>query len=250
MDMNANGAFHLPRPMPAARLSLSSPALVFVHFREPSSHEELLNSMLQHALSSVLGGSELGLSSLLDDLFINATMQTPQPGPPKTSKRFLSDLKEQWWSAVEASGTATNTDCPICLSDFKAADCVVQLPCRHTFHTPCGLPWLQEHNVCPTCRFALPTEADDAKASKDDTSDDVPTLNATLPGAVMDNDGDDDAALEAAADALVHERQDDVMADEVLDEIMDAEAAEVVEERRLSTMDALLEDVLLHDTVE
>ncbi|KDO34460.1 hypothetical protein SPRG_00524 [Saprolegnia parasitica CBS 223.65] len=241
--MNTDAAYQVPRPMPT-RLSLSSPALVFVHFREPSSHEALLNSMLQHALSSVLGGSELGLSSLLDDLFINATMQTPQPGPPKTSKRFLSELKEQWWSAVEASGSATNTDCPICLSDFKAADCVVQLPCRHTFHTPCGLPWLQEHNVCPTCRFALPTEADDATSPKHSAPDDVPTL----PGAVMDDD--DEAAMEAAADALVHERQDDAMADEVLDEIMDAEADEVVEERRLSTMDALLEDVLLHDTVE
>ncbi|OQR85432.1 hypothetical protein ACHHYP_11846 [Achlya hypogyna] len=248
--MNPN--FGVPRPMPAmTRLSLSNPALIFVHLREPSSHEELLNSMLQQALTSVLG-SELGVASLLDDLFMHATMHTPQPGPPKTSQRFLGELKEQWWSAIETSDSVSNTDCPICLSDFKSADSVIQLPCRHTFHTPCGMPWLKEHNVCPTCRYQLPTDADDVQAAKEELA--ANESATTLPGAV--EEATEDAVMEAEANALVDERRDgniDHLADEILDEIMDAEATIAVQEqrqRRLSNIDQILEDVIMSDTVE
>ena len=35
---------------------------------------------------------------------------------------------------------------------------IIEMPCEHTFHQECILPWLKEHNSCPKCRFELPTE--------------------------------------------------------------------------------------------
>ena len=29
---------------------------------------------------------------------------------------------------------------------------VVQLPCRHAYHQPCIIPWLEKSSTCPTCR--------------------------------------------------------------------------------------------------
>ena len=32
------------------------------------------------------------------------------------------------------------------------------MPCAHIFHTDCLMPWLNEHNSCPVCRFELKTD--------------------------------------------------------------------------------------------
>ncbi|OQS04207.1 hypothetical protein THRCLA_03545 [Thraustotheca clavata] len=230
----------IPRPMPSmsnVRLSLSSPAVIFVQLQNPSSHEDLLNTMLHQALNSVLG-SDLGLSGILNDLFMNAASQPP---PPKTSAHFISQLKEQWWSTLESNGHVTNTDCAICLSDFKGADVVMQLPCSHTFHSECVLPWLKEHNVCPSCRYALPTDADDAKVSTTEET-------STIPGTVEDST--DDFIMDEAASELVQERHHDIdqVADEILNEMMDAEATKAVEEQHRHHDE--IDDAIIRDTIE
>jgi len=37
---------------------------------------------------------------------------------------------------------------------------VVQLPCKHSFHQPCILPWLKSSGTCPVCRYALVPQPD------------------------------------------------------------------------------------------
>jgi hypothetical protein len=54
--------------------------------------------------------------------------------------------------------------CTICCDDLELDSIVVQLPCLHYFHPECLQPWLERKNVCPTCRYTLPS---DNKAEKD-----------------------------------------------------------------------------------
>jgi hypothetical protein len=47
---------------------------------------------------------------------------------------------------AEGLASSANSDCSVCLENFAVGDVVKQLPCRHTFHPQCLLPWLKEHN--------------------------------------------------------------------------------------------------------
>ena len=50
------------------------------------------------------------------------------------------------------------TNCVICLVDYKPNDVVTQLRCdqRHYFHTECLEGWIKQgHNVCPFCRAPI-----------------------------------------------------------------------------------------------
>jgi len=48
--------------------------------------------------------------------------------------------------------------CSICQDDFAEGDDWIQMPCKHFFHTDCLMPWLKEHNSCPTCRAVVDEE--------------------------------------------------------------------------------------------
>ncbi|GMF32127.1 unnamed protein product [Phytophthora lilii] len=102
-------------------------------------------------------GSGDGFLNALNELFQRA--QAQQHGPPPTSKPFLDKLPVKIWTS-DMQKTETHTECVICLSDYEKDDQVISLPCGHTFHKDCGMTWLKEHNVCPTCRYQLPTQAE------------------------------------------------------------------------------------------
>ncbi|THU49430.1 hypothetical protein C4D60_Mb06t09490 [Musa balbisiana] len=91
-----------------------------------------------------------GLDLLLQRL---AESETSRYGTPPA-------LKE----AVDAMPTVKiekNTSCSICLEDFEVGDEGREMPCKHTFHSGCILPWLDLHSSCPVCRFQMP--ADESK---------------------------------------------------------------------------------------
>jgi hypothetical protein len=45
------------------------------------------------------------------------------------------------------------TVCLVCHEDFEEGNEVLCLQCSHSFHTGCGLKWLQEYsNKCPVCK--------------------------------------------------------------------------------------------------
>lgn len=71
--------------------------------------------------------------------------------------------------AVEAMPTVTikeNTiQCSVCLEDFEIGTEAREMPCKHTFHSDCILPWLELHSSCPVCRYQLP--ADESKINRE-----------------------------------------------------------------------------------
>ena len=56
--------------------------------------------------------------------------------------------------------------CNVCKDEYKEGEEVTKLPCNHSYHPECILPWLKEHNSCPTCRFELPTDDKDYENKK------------------------------------------------------------------------------------
>eukprot|EP01065_Artemidia_motanka_P018724 TRINITY_DN2205_c0_g1_i7.p1 TRINITY_DN2205_c0_g1~~TRINITY_DN2205_c0_g1_i7.p1 ORF type:complete len:281 (+),score=96.09 TRINITY_DN2205_c0_g1_i7:63-845(+) len=75
------------------------------------------------------------------------------PPPPPASAEAVRGLKR--WTA---EGSDMEIDCVVCQDSVRKGDEAVEMPCGHTFHNDCLMPWLKEHNTCPTCRHELPTQ--------------------------------------------------------------------------------------------
>lgn len=124
-----------------------------------------------------LGGNDDGVTRAIHEHFMRS--QNEQHGPPPTSKAFLDKIPLKTWTA-QSKDTEKHTDCSICLCDFEVNDEVLPLPCGHQFHKDCGMKWLVEHNVCPTCRHALPTQ-DVAVTKPEEPTQPRPTPAAHTP---------------------------------------------------------------------
>ncbi|XP_050384337.1 uncharacterized protein LOC126800948 [Argentina anserina] len=53
-------------------------------------------------------------------------------------------------------------DCTICSDEFTAGKYAAQMPCLHSFHTPCIEKWLRLSHYCPICRYEMPVADDQA----------------------------------------------------------------------------------------
>lgn len=60
--------------------------------------------------------------------------------PPPASKTSIKCL--QVFKIIDEN--QTSLECPVCLKKFKVGDDAKKLPCKHTFHTACLLPWLEK----------------------------------------------------------------------------------------------------------
>lgn len=49
--------------------------------------------------------------------------------------------------------------CSICLETCSTRDCLVKLPCQHTFHEDCILEWFRQKSICPICRKQVEMES-------------------------------------------------------------------------------------------
>ncbi|KAF4132568.1 Ring finger domain [Phytophthora infestans] len=91
---------------------------------------------------------------------INQLMQNDpnRHGAPPAAKEVVEKLPKVKITQGEVDGSA---ECPVCKDFFAVDDEVHRLPCEHSFHPDCILPWLKQHNSCPLCRFELPTDDPD-----------------------------------------------------------------------------------------
>uniref|UniRef100_A0A1B6ICM0 E3 ubiquitin-protein ligase RNF181 n=1 Tax=Homalodisca liturata TaxID=320908 RepID=A0A1B6ICM0_9HEMI len=81
------------------------------------------------------------------------------PLAPAASKDAVASLPD-------VTVTRGEGECTICLKPWEVNERVKQMPCKHTFHPPCILPWLEKTNSCPLCRHELPTDDPEYEESK------------------------------------------------------------------------------------
>ncbi|CAN6325354.1 unnamed protein product [Urochloa humidicola] len=104
------------------------------------------------------GGGAAGLT--LGDLFMGpglnllleylAETDPSRQGTPPARKEAVAALP-----TVRAREAFT---CPVCLDEVAAGGEAREMPCKHRFHGPCIVPWLEMHSSCPVCRHQLPAE--------------------------------------------------------------------------------------------
>eukprot|EP00871_Galdieria_phlegrea_P002164 jgi/Galph1/2949/GphlegSOOS_G1619.1 len=82
-------------------------------------------------------------------------------GTPPASKKALEKLESFHF-------TKTGNSCPVCAEEYQQGDEGKKLPCKHIYHSKCILPWLNQHNTCPLCRYELPTDDPLYEAQKRD----------------------------------------------------------------------------------
>ena len=75
-------------------------------------------------------------------------------------------LKNVLRSKYKPGENEENTECVICMMEYKPNDVTITLPCdnRHFFHAACIENWLKKNNSCPMCK--KPVTMDDIKNQK------------------------------------------------------------------------------------
>jgi E3 ubiquitin-protein ligase RNF115/126 len=75
-----------------------------------------------------------------------------QGGVPPLTQDEIANVKTV---EVTESMLEKNSQCSVCMDDFKVGEQVRGLVCDHFFHEACIVPWLERHGTCPVCRKEL-----------------------------------------------------------------------------------------------
>lgn len=68
-------------------------------------------------------------------------------------------LKRIGKQTCEKMTQASKNICPICLLEFSASFCAIELPkCKHCYHEKCLLGWIRNNSTCPYCRSDIKKE--------------------------------------------------------------------------------------------
>ena len=87
-------------------------------------------------------------------------------GSPPAAKSEINKLKKYTLSQENLDSFGCENSCPVCKEDFEIGNKMMDLPCKHYFHEECLMPWLNQHDSCPICRFELKTDDPDYEKMK------------------------------------------------------------------------------------
>lgn len=112
------------------------------------SHNSALNDE-QHPSCSVLDrkGPKMGLNTISKKKSSpHVSSKQPPSSSPVDSREVCPSLPPEFMLPCE--------ECAICLESLRKNQRMCGLPCGHSYHESCILPWLfRDNHVCPTCRW-------------------------------------------------------------------------------------------------
>lgn len=96
----------------------------------------------------------------LDEVFEQLTGDNRR-GPPPASQAAIDAMPTVKIRKRHLRGDA---QCPVCKDKFMLGSEAREMPCKHLYHSDCIVPWLQQHNSCPMCRYELPSRCSSSNA--------------------------------------------------------------------------------------
>lgn len=123
--------------------------------------------------------SQEALDQIITQIMENSNSSRPVPATEEIIQKLPREV------LVEGSPLLSK-DCAVCKDQFQLAtedpdeQVVVELPCKHPFHQPCILPWLNSSGTCPVCRYALVPQPDQSGSRNNATTSNFsPTSTST-----------------------------------------------------------------------
>ncbi|CAL9130866.1 unnamed protein product, partial [Musa acuminata var. zebrina] len=98
----------------------------------------------------------------LDEL-IEQSMQNDRHGAPSASRSSIDAMPI---IKINQRHLRVDSQCPICLERFEIGSEAREMPCTHLYHSECIIPWLEQHNSCPVCRYEMPTQGSGGWSSR------------------------------------------------------------------------------------
>ena len=87
-------------------------------------------------------------------------------GSPPAAQSEIKKLNKYTLTKDKLYKFGNENTCSVCKEDFIIGNKMMDLPCNHYFHEECLMPWLNQHDSCPICRFELKTDDDDYEKMK------------------------------------------------------------------------------------
>ena len=91
---------------------------------------------------------------------------TNKYGNPPAAKKAIENLKKYKINEEKIKEFGFENSCAVCKDEFNIGEECLSMPCNHNFHKDCIIPWLNERNSCPICRYELPTDDKDFEEMK------------------------------------------------------------------------------------
>ncbi|URD77671.1 Zinc finger, C3HC4 type (RING finger) [Musa troglodytarum] len=101
---------------------------------------------------------EPGLDELMEQ-----SMQNDRHGAPSASRSSIDAMPI---IKINQRHLHVDSQCPICLERFEIGSEAREMPCKHLYHSECIIPWLEQHNSCPVCRYEMPTRGSGSWSSR------------------------------------------------------------------------------------
>ncbi|KAF8731213.1 hypothetical protein HU200_016537 [Digitaria exilis] len=114
------------------------------------------------------GGAAMGPGGLtLGDLFLGPGLDLLLEYLAETdpSRQGTPPARKEAVAALPTVRVREAFTCPVCLDEVASGGEAREMPCKHRFHGPCIVPWLEMHSSCPVCRHQLPVEEETAEAA-------------------------------------------------------------------------------------